>query len=69
MSDDPLRDRFVQVDSDGNGSISEAELGRLLDTLGVGYSDAQVHAAFVAVDVDADGQIGLEEFRIWWTGR
>lgn len=69
MSDDPLRDRFDRVDTDGNGKIDRAELGRLLDELGVGFTDAQVFAAFTSIDVDASGHIELEEFRAWWTSR
>jgi Ca2+-binding EF-hand superfamily protein len=67
MSDDPLRDRFERADTDADGRIDQAEMGRLLDELGVGFSDAQVRAAFTAIDVDGSGQIGLEEFRAWWT--
>jgi Ca2+-binding EF-hand superfamily protein len=67
MSLDPLRDRFEGVDGDGNGAIEEAEFGRLLDALGVGYTDAQIHAAFTDIDRDANGKIGLEEFRAWWS--
>jgi len=67
MSDDPLRDRFERIDTDSNGRIDEAELGRLLDELGVGFTDAQVHAAFTSIDVDGNGHIGLEELRAWWT--
>jgi len=69
MSDDPLRDRFDGVDADGNGAIDEAEMGRLLDALGVGYTDAQVRAAFTSIDVNGSGQIELEEFRAWWTSK
>ena len=69
MSLDPLRDRFEGVDGDGNGTIEEAEFGRLLDALGVGYSDAQIRAAFTDIDHDANGKIELEEFRAWWTSR
>ena len=69
MSLDPLRERFDTVDTDGSGAISEGEMGQLLQALGVGYSDAQVHAAFLSIDVDGDGYIGLEEFRAWWTHR
>jgi Ca2+-binding EF-hand superfamily protein len=67
MSSDPLKDRFEGVDDDGNGAIDEAEFGRLLDALGAGYSDAQVHAAFTGIDRDSSGTIDLEEFRKWWT--
>lgn len=69
MSLDPLRDRFDGVDGDGNGAIDEAEFGGLLDALGVGYTDAQIHAAFTDIDADQNGTIGLEEFRAWWTAR
>jgi len=67
MSDDPLRDRFERVDADGNGRIDESEMARLLDELGAGFSDAQVHSAFTSIDVNGSGQIELEEFRAWWT--
>jgi Ca2+-binding EF-hand superfamily protein len=66
MTTDPLKDRFDGVDGDGNGAIDEAEFGRLLDALGAGYSDAQVHAAFTDIDTDSSGVIELEEFRTWW---
>ena len=69
MSSDPLRDRFEGVDSDGNGVIDEAEFGTLLQALGAGYSDSQIHAAFTDIDRDSNGKIELEEFRAWWTSR
>ena len=69
MSTDPLRDRFEGVDTDGNGKIDQAEMGQLLDALGVGFSDAQVRAAFTAIDADGSGQIELEEFRAWWQSK
>jgi Ca2+-binding EF-hand superfamily protein len=69
MSSDPLRDRFEGVDRDGSGLIDEVEFGKLLQALGVGYTDAQTHAAFSDIDRNANGKIGLEEFRAWWTSR
>jgi Ca2+-binding EF-hand superfamily protein len=64
-----LQDRFDRVDRDANGKIDEAELGQLLDALGVGFSDAQVRATFASIDQDSSGHIELEEFRAWWTSR
>ena len=69
MSSDPLRDRFERVDHDGDGKIDPLELGKLLDALGAGFSDAQVRAAFESIDEDGSGRIDLEEFRAWWTSR
>jgi hypothetical protein len=69
MTQDPLQARFERVDGDQNGVIDEGEFALLLDALGVGYGDAQVRAAFIAIDSDANGAIELEEFRAWWTSR
>jgi Ca2+-binding EF-hand superfamily protein len=69
MSSDPLRDRFDRFDRDGNGKIDEVELTRLLDTLGVGFSAAQVRATFEAIDQNHSGFIDFEEFRSWWQSR
>lgn len=69
MSTDPLRDRFERVDSDANGKIDQSEMGKLLEDLGVGYTDAQVRATFTSIDSDGNGQIELEEFRAWWQSR
>lgn len=67
MSSDALRDRFDRFDGDNNGKIDQAELSSLLDALGLGYTDSQVHATFTELDTDANGQIDFEEFCGWWT--
>jgi Ca2+-binding EF-hand superfamily protein len=69
MSTDPLRDRFERVDQDNNGLIDQPEFSALLDALGLGFTEAQVRAAFVSIDLDSSGHIELEEFRAWWTSR
>ena len=69
MSSDPLRDRFDRYDRDGDGTINEAELLLLLEALGVGYTDAQVHATFTSLDEDGSGHIDFAEFSAWWTSR
>lgn len=69
MTSDPLRSRFDSVDTDADGALSEAEFSLLLDALGLGYTDAQVRATFISIDLDESGQIGFEEFRAWWSGR
>ena len=69
MSFDPLRDRFDRFDRDSNGKIDEVELTRLLDALGVGFSDSQVRATFESIDQNRSGLIDFEEFRSWWQSR
>jgi calmodulin len=66
---DPLRQRFDRFDGDGNGKIDEAELTRLLDALGVGFSASQVRATFESIDENRSGLIDFEEFRSWWQSR
>lgn len=69
MSEDPLRDRFDRFDRDQDGKIDQAELGLLLDELGVGFGEAQVRATFLSLDEDSSGVIDFDEFRDWWTSR
>lgn len=69
MDNPRLRDRFDRCDRDGNGQIDEAEFGQMLDALGLGYSPAQVRAAFESIDVNRSGLIDYEEFTRWWTHR
>lgn len=62
-----MRARFDNYDKDGNGQIDVTEFGRLLLALGVGYSDAQIAAAFASIDVNQSGVIDYDEFCRWWT--
>lgn len=62
-----LRARFQTCDGDGNGHIDVGEFGRMLDGLGLGYSDAQVAAAFQSIDINQSGHIDFDEFCRWWT--
>jgi len=62
-----LKARFQRSDRDGNGRIDEKEFGEMLDALGLGYSPAQVRAAFEAIDVNRSGSIDYDEFVRWWT--
>jgi Ca2+-binding EF-hand superfamily protein len=62
-----LRARFQTTDRDGDGHIDVSEFGRMLAGLGLGYSDAQVAAAFEAIDANRSGRIDFDEFCRWWT--
>lgn len=67
MENSALRARFDNYDKDGNGQIDVTEFGRLLLALGLGYSDAQIAAAFASIDVNQSGVIDYDEFCRWWT--
>ena len=50
-------------------TVGQPQEGRiLLDALGLGYEEAQVRAAFMALDADQNGQIDFGEFSKWWVG-
>jgi len=68
MENSALRARFDGYDRDADGRIELREFSALLDTLGLGYEDAQVRSAFESLDADRDGQIGFAEFCEWWVG-
>ena len=68
MENSALRARFDGYDRDADGRIELSEFSALLDTLGLGYEDAQVRSAFEALDADHDGQIDFAEFCEWWVG-
>jgi len=65
-SDDPdkeLRDAFAVFDDDNSGSISRAELKKLMKNLGQTLTDAELDAMMDEVDTDGDGEIDFAEFK------
>ena len=57
-----FREIFNLVDRDGGGSISAAELGELMDTLGIDASPEEIEAMILEIDEDGNGDIDFEEF-------
>jgi calmodulin len=53
---------FNLVDRDGGGSITAAELGELMDTLGIDASPQEIEAMIKEIDQDGNGDIDFEEF-------
>merc|ERR1712238_486424 len=65
-SDDPdkeLRDAFAVFDDDNSGSISRAELKKLMKNLGQTLTDAELDAMMDEVDTDGDGEIDFAQFK------
>mmetsp|Transcript_12701 Transcript_12701/g.21548 ORF Transcript_12701/g.21548 Transcript_12701/m.21548 type:complete len:171 (-) Transcript_12701:282-794(-) len=64
--DDPdkeLKDAFKVFDADGSGTISRAELQKLMKSLGQNLSDAELGAMMDEVDTDKSGEIDFAEFK------
>lgn len=59
-----LRTAFSVFDLDGNGSISADELHQVLKRLGDECSVAECIKMIKGVDVDGDGMINFEEFKV-----
>lgn len=54
---------FSQVDTDGNGFITESELGEALKTCGISLPAYKVRDIISEFDRNNDGNISLEEFK------
>jgi len=54
------REVFAQIDTDGSGSITPAELSCRLSDLG--FEEEEITQLFVSLDADGDGNITEEEF-------
>jgi len=57
-----MRDAFVALDKDGNGTIMEAEFRQLLTTLGEPLSHKEVEAILRDLEVGPDGTILYDKF-------
>lgn len=53
---------FNLVDRDGGGSISNEELGELMDTLGICASQEEIDLMIQEIDEDSNGEIDFDEF-------
>lgn len=63
-----FRELFQMVDSDGGGTIDRVELKRLLDTIGVYPTTAEVNVIFREVDSNDSGDIAFDEFARFMSG-
>ncbi|KAJ0085095.1 hypothetical protein Patl1_08430 [Pistacia atlantica] len=57
-----LVNAFKAFDSDNDGSITAAELGGILSSLGHNISEQDLRAMMQQADTDKDGLLSLEEF-------
>lgn len=62
MTEEEIRAQFRNLDKDGNGLVSAAEIREVLTALGDRLSDEDVEEMIRDVDTDGDGQVNYEEF-------
>lgn len=62
-----LRDVFNMFDSDSSGYIDRDELRALMKKLAQTLKDDEITAIMEEADVDGDGEISFEEFKILMT--
>lgn len=67
MEEAKLADAFEQLDSDDTGFISQANLRQILGKTGV--SKEYVRRLIEEADLDNDGKISFEEFKLYLTKR
>eukprot|EP01047_Picozoa_sp_COSAG01_P031832 COSAG01_NODE_2276_length_8012_cov_3.670037_4_plen_429_part_01 len=60
------RESWDILDIDGSGHLCIREVGTLFEKMGEAMSDAELSAAFEAMDLDGDGEIDYPEFASWW---
>ena len=64
-----MKEAFGLFDEDGDGEITEEDLGKLLAALGDMATETQVHALFLEVDEDGGGSIDFDEFMVMMADR
>ena len=57
-----FREIFNLVDKDQGGSISNDELGELMDTLGIRTTQEDIDLMIQEIDEDSNGEIDFDEF-------
>ncbi|CAK9010991.1 Calmodulin (CaM) [Durusdinium trenchii] len=57
-----FKEIFNLVDRDGGGSISNSELGDLMDTLGINATQEEIDLMINEIDQDSNGEIDFDEF-------
>jgi hypothetical protein len=57
---------FCKVDASDADDRDAGELGRLINTLGMGLSPEELHSALGALDIDNSGASSIANFTEWW---
>ena len=58
---------FHKYDADGGGTIDASELAALCFDMGMAFDDeADKQLVLSMLDTDGDGEVSLDEFKVWW---
>ena len=60
-SDDPLDQLWLKVDADGDGNLSQEEVGEVLRMMGREDVEANLEAVMAELDADGSGDIDIGE--------
>jgi hypothetical protein len=69
LSEQTLRSKFTEADTDGNGTLSLDNFKVLVDHLGIPLSRREREVAFLTMDLQDKGAVSFEEFQAWWAVR
>jgi len=61
-----VRPNFYKYDADQSGTIDRQELKNCLNDLGYTLNDQEIEEAYQNLDVNGDGVIDYNEFRVWY---
>jgi Ca2+-binding EF-hand superfamily protein len=63
LSDDDIVEAFHESDLDKSGYLNVEEVRRLMHRMDPKFPMSEIHHLMKFVDVDEDGQVGLDEFK------
>ena len=63
LTETQVASKFHHFDSNGNGTLTPKELGKLIASLGIVMSDMEQQVLISKFDVDGDGEIDIKELR------
>ena len=60
------REMFDEFDEDGSGALDEKEIQKLCKKMGLKLNKKGLQLAMTEMDEDKSGEVGFEEFNVWW---
>ena len=57
-----MREAFTVMDTDGDGSISGGDLGKVLSQLGICVTEEEIQEMIRVADKTGEGKVNIDEF-------